>query len=232
MQFFDYTPYFRAYETLAKTADAVFHRVQSEFPDEVKCQSKCADCCYALFDLTLVEALYINHHFNKKWSGIERLNRLDRANTADRRIHKLKRNAHRSHKDGASDVEILGQMALERVRCPLLNSDNQCDLYDHRPITCRLYGIPVASTGITHTCGLSGFEQGGKYPTVNIDKLHDQLLAISKRIARDVNTQYTGLWEMLVPVSMALLTDYDETYMGVPMAQVKKKDEGEVSHGG
>ena len=61
---FDFTPFFKNYEAVSIAADAVFARVKKEYADCVKCKTKCADCCHALFDLTLIEALYINHHFN------------------------------------------------------------------------------------------------------------------------------------------------------------------------
>ena len=57
---FDFTPYFKRYESLLELADQAFQRVSKEYPESVKCRSGCSDCCHALFDLTLIEALYIN----------------------------------------------------------------------------------------------------------------------------------------------------------------------------
>ena len=51
----DFTPYFEQYKAAAKMADDVFERVKKEHPNGVTCEIKCADCCHALFDLTLVE---------------------------------------------------------------------------------------------------------------------------------------------------------------------------------
>ena len=61
----DFKSYFEKYEAVVAMADEVFARVQKEFPECVKCKIKCDDCCYALFDLTLIEAIYLNHQFNK-----------------------------------------------------------------------------------------------------------------------------------------------------------------------
>ena len=36
------------------------------------------------------------------------------------------------------------EIAATSVRCPLLDEENRCLLYDARPITCRLYGVPKA----------------------------------------------------------------------------------------
>ena len=211
----DFSEFFDRYEKIVADVETVFEKVSAEHKDCVACGKGCSDCCYAMFDLTLVEALYLNHHFGKAHKGMGRTTILDRADTADREAYKFKRQIFKASQEGTSAQEILAQVASMRIRCPLLDEKDECALYEHRPITCRLYGIPVASTGITHTCGLSGFEQGGKYPTVNIDKLHDQLLIISKEIVRAVNSQFTGLHELLVPVSMAMITDFNEDYLGV-----------------
>ena len=60
---FDLTPFFAEYEALAAQTDALFQRVSGDFSAEVKCCQRCSDCCHALFDVTLVEALYFNAKF-------------------------------------------------------------------------------------------------------------------------------------------------------------------------
>ncbi|MGD2037439.1 MAG: YkgJ family cysteine cluster protein, partial [Desulfobacterales bacterium] len=79
---FDFTPYFEKYEALVSSADAAFERVKQAHAECVKCKEKCTDCCYALFDLTLIEALYINHKFNQKIRGSQRAELLEKANAA------------------------------------------------------------------------------------------------------------------------------------------------------
>ena len=83
----DFTPYFKKYEEISSTADELFLRVQRDFPECVKCEIKCEDCCHALFDLTLIEAIYINHQFYKNFKGKEREQVLEKSN----RIEKLTR---------------------------------------------------------------------------------------------------------------------------------------------
>ena len=212
---FDFTPYFKKYEALVSKSDEAFERVRKAYAECVKCEEKCADCCYALFDLTLVEALYINHKFNKQIKGSERADLLEKANRADRRVHKLKHQAHRDLQAGKSEDEILAGLAQEWVRCPLLNEAELCDLYDNRPLTCRFYGIPTAIGGAGHTCGKSGFEKGEQYPTVNLDAVYTQLQQISGELIRDLKSRHVKLADMLVPLSMALLTTFDEAYLGV-----------------
>jgi Fe-S-cluster containining protein len=212
---FDFTPYFEKYEQLVAKADGAFERVKQAYAECVNCGEKCADCCFALFDLTFIEALYINHKFNEKVRSSDKAELLEKANQADRKVHKLKRKAYQDLQAGKSEDEILAELARERVRCPLLNEAELCDLYDNRPLTCRFYGIPTAIGGKGHTCGKSGFEKGGRYPTVNLDAVNSQLQQISAELIRDLKSRYLKLSDMLVPLSMALLTTYDDDYLGI-----------------
>ena len=220
----DLKPFFDEYEDLLKLADQTFEKVRQQYPDLVACRTACADCCHALFDLPLIEALYINYHFKRAYKGADREAYLESVNSIDRQIHKIKRKANQDLKDGKPEEDILTALAEVRVKCPLLNNENLCDLYDFRPVTCRLYGIPTSIGGKGHTCSLSGFKAGEKYPTVNIDILQKKLFQLSERFARAIHSRYAQLGEMLVPLSMALLTDYDETYLGIDGAADEDKE--------
>lgn len=212
---FDFTPYFEKYEKLVAASDAAFDRVKKTHADCVRCAEGCSDCCHAIFDLTLIEALYINHRFKEKFQGEARAQLDEKANRSDRQLVKIKRKAHQDLLDGKSEEEILADLARERVRCPLLNTQDLCDLYDHRPLTCRFYGIPTAIAGKGHTCGLSDFKQGEKYPTVNLDAINGRLQEISAELVRDLKSRFIKLADILVPLSTVLVTDYNEIYFGL-----------------
>ena len=219
----DLTSYFGKYEALVAQADGVFDRVKNAHADCVKCEEKCADCCFALFDLTLIEALYIHHKFNEKYQGSEKAKILEKSNRADRRIYKIKREAYKDLQAGKNEGEILAAMALERVRCPLLNEKELCDLYEYRPITCRFYGVPTAIGGAGHTCGKSGFKQGEKYPTVNLDAVHSRLQQISAELLRDIQSKNIKLADLLVPLSSAVILDFDDIFLGIAEEPVEEK---------
>lgn len=207
--------FFKKYETLVRASDKIFEQVKKDYPECVKCVEGCSDCCHALFDIGLVEAIYINHKFREKYQGPQLEAFLEKFNKIDRQIYKLKKKAYKDRKDGKNEDQILKEMAEIRVRCPLLNDSDRCDLYEYRPITCRVYGIPTAIGGHGHTCGLSGFKEGKNYPTANMDVFHKAMLKISQELVASIGTKYYGLPEILVPLSTALLTVYDEEYLGV-----------------
>lgn len=206
---------FAKYEKLVAETDAVFEKVREMHPDCVRCEVKCADCCHALFDLSLVEAMYMNAKFADNFSGKDKSDILDRAGEADRRIYKIKKQAYKDTQDGLAAEDIMVKVARERVRCPLLNDEDTCAMYDHRPITCRLYGVPTAIAGKGHTCAKSGFKGGEKYPTVNMDILHDRLVELSQEIVEALGSAYTDLPRVFVPLSMAIMNKYDDKYLGI-----------------
>jgi Fe-S-cluster containining protein len=211
----DFSDFFKRYEAIIGEADQVFETVKGKYAENVRCEKGCSDCCHALFDLTLVEALYLNTNFRERFSGKAKNVVLERADESDRLVHRLKRDAFKAVKEGANAQEILAEMAKVRVRCPLLDDDGACQMYDKRPVTCRIYGVPTAIGGQAHTCGKSGFERGKPYPTVYLDRIQDRLYALSHELAGSLATRYKGLGEVLVPASLALLTEYTEEYLGI-----------------
>lgn len=211
----NFTPFFEQYENLVRQADQAFQHVKQKHSDCVQCALKCSDCCHALFDLTLIEALYINYHFNKCVEEKKKNLILDEANHADRAVYKIKKQAYKELENGKSETDIVKSMAEKRIRCPLLNQQNECILYDYRPITCRLYGIPLSINGASHTCGKSKFVEGVQYSTVNFDVIQNKLYEISSNFIMEIKSKYVKMSDMLVPLSMALLTIYNEEHLGI-----------------
>jgi hypothetical protein len=87
------------------------------------------------------------------------------------------------------------------------------DLCAFRPITCR-FRVPAAIQGEPRICGLSGFESGQAYPTVNLDRINERLFSLSRILlgeagVADPEHKMNGL---VVPVSEALMTEYHEDY--------------------
>jgi len=211
----DLKKHFVKYEALVHMVDAVFDRVKKEYPKEVFCREKCSDCCYAIFDLTLVESLYLKDKFQANFTGKAKNDLIEIAGKTDRTLVKLKRDAFKQVQKGADELEIVAKMSQERVRCPLLGENNLCEIYEFRPITCRVYGIPTSTAGVSHICGRTNFVQGKPYPTLNMDKIYSQLQLLSAELIKDINSKNIKMHEMLIPVSMAIVTDFNEEYLGV-----------------
>lgn len=209
----DFSKTFEKYEALVAEVDKIFTAMKEAHEDCVRCKTHCCDCCYAVFDLTLIESVYLNYHLNKSLDRRERREILRRAERADRRFYQIKHKLMKMHIDqGKTPEEVLLQLSHERVACPLLDDEKLCGLYARRPITCRVYGIPTSIGGKAHTCGESGFKDGTAYPTVNLDNLNKRLVELSKDLLEEIGTNIPNMHMSLVPVSAALMDAYDEEY--------------------
>ncbi len=216
----DLSPIFAQYEQLRGYVDAAFARVEQTCPGCVTCHPGCSDCCHALFDLSLVEAMYLNRAFQKAFDyGPERSAVLERAEKTDRQLARIKKNLFLEEKKGKAPALIMEEVAGLRMRCPLLDEKDMCLLYEARPITCRAYGVPTSIAGKGHVCGTSAFVQGTQYPTVKLDRIQDTLLDLSLAVERAVGSRFDQLHEVYMPLSMALLTSFDDAFLGIGPAR-------------
>jgi Fe-S-cluster containining protein len=212
----DFSNTFNKYETLVRSVDQSVNQIKESNPDGVRCAEQCSDCCHAVFDLSLIESVYLNIHFFHSLDNQKQETILERAGKADRIGYKLKRKLHKMVvQEGKKEEEALLHMAKERVRCPFLNEADLCDLYENRPITCRVYGVPTAIHGAGHTCGKSGFKEGTLYPTINLDRINQRLFDLSKELLQEIGSKDQQLQTRLLPVSTTLLTDFDEEFFGL-----------------
>lgn len=223
----DLAPIFQEYEALVGQVDRVFQKVATEFTQEVRCRQGCSDCCHAIFDISLVEAMYMNARFQELEDSRRTAIMVD-ADKADRKAYVLKKKLCPGVPETAQEQKaILRRVGQERIRCPLLDEGENCRMYAARPMTCRVYGIPLEFDGESHTCGISGFQPGLPYPAVRLDRIQDALLDLSTRIVSLVGSPYRALNLLYVPVSSALLTVYDDSFFGLVVAE--NTEEGGVN---
>jgi len=72
-----------------------------------KCTAGCADCCHAVFDLTLIEALYINPPLQPEIQGHGESQFRGESQSNHRLMAKIKRQAQKDLMDGKPEAEIL-----------------------------------------------------------------------------------------------------------------------------
>lgn len=197
---------FEPYDNLVSKADQAFERMAGEFEECIKCEPHCADCCHAVFGLFLIEAVFLKQDFDQLGKE-ERDTALQRGYEADKELEKLERTLE-IFKD---DPQMRGySLAKARVRCPLLNDDNECILYPYRPITCRVYGIPTMIQGAPRVCGKSGFKKEQSYPTFNLDGIHRELYQLSTELFEKKETKGTEKASLLLSVSKVIKTPVEE----------------------
>lgn len=191
---------FARYEQFCRAADAAFEQVAAQHPEAVRCERGCTDCCHALFGLFPVEAAYLRAHFARLESGRreEVYRRAAQAAAQLARFEAMLKEAH-----GADPTMQAQALSRERIRCPLLNKEGDCVLYAHRPVTCRVYGIPTRVNGAGRTCWKAAFEPGGAYPAFNLDRVYYELYQMSKTLLKEEGQPDTRAG-LLKPVSAIL----------------------------
>jgi Fe-S-cluster containining protein len=197
---------FQSYENLVIRADAAFQKMADAYPESVKCRRQCSDCCYAVFGVFLIEAVYLNRHFGRIGSK-ERRETIVRGNDADRDLERLKKRMQASSNDPQMESFSL---ARERIRCPLLDEAQECVLYPHRPITCRVYGIPTAIQGRARVCGRTGFKKGESYPTFDLDGVYRELYALSEELLKSTGSDDLEKALLLISVSKAIQSPLED----------------------
>jgi Fe-S-cluster containining protein len=196
------TQLYRSYDLLVDKADAAFQRIGKEYGDCIRCERHCADCCHAVFGLFLIEAAYLKESFGRLDTKTAR-DTLLRCNDMDRALRRIEIKLQKVPDDPQMQADVL---ARGRIRCPLLDDKMDCVLYAHRPITCRVYGIPTIIQGKAHVCGKAGFEKGKTYPVFDLDRVYKDLFQLSKGVLEEAGVQNEDNASLLISISKALKT--------------------------
>lgn len=200
------TPFFRSYELLADKAEAAFQRMQTEYGSSMKCELHCSDCCHAVFGLFLIEAVYIQEHFYPIDQEQKR-QALIRSQAADQSLEQLQNKLKTFENDPHMQTYTL---ARERIRCPLLDDQNECILYQRRPITCRVYGIPTKMQEKVRACGKAGFKTSETYPIFDLDGIYQDLFILSKELLLEAGVDKTDKASLLISMSKTIQTPTDD----------------------
>lgn len=192
---------FQTYELLVDKAEAAFQEMQKEHGACIKCEPHCSDCCQAVFGLFLIEAGYLKEHFDKL-TDEEKKAALVRCEQAEKSLERLQ-NMLRAHEDDPQMQAYI--MSRERIPCPLLNEEQECVLYMHRPITCRVYGIPTKVQGKARVCWKSEFKKDERYPVFDLDGAYRELYFLSTELLKGAGED-TEKASLLISASKAITT--------------------------
>ena len=197
---------FQGYELLADRADEAFREVEKEYGPNISCERHCSDCCHAVFGLFPIEAAYLKQHFDQLKSEVKRAALL-RGNEMEKGLKRLEATL-KTH-EGDPQMQAYA-MARERIRCPLLDDSQDCILYPHRPITCRIYGVPTRIQGKGRVCGKSGFKQGESVPLFDLDGVYRDLYALSRELLKTEGKDDPEQASLLFSVSRVISAPLDE----------------------
>lgn len=144
MQRNTYVTIVTAYRQLLAEIDVWFARCQEAYPQDISCGKGCSGCCRGLFDITMLDAFLLK-------SGFAQLGEATRAAIAaqaQKRLSSMQNLwpefSHPFTLNHRQEQEIEALMATDNdTPCVLLDVAGRCLLYDYRPMTCRLHGLPL-----------------------------------------------------------------------------------------
>jgi len=133
-----------SYGRLLAEVDTWFARCLATEPQAIACGAGCSECCRGLFDITLLDALFLK-------SGFDRLDPQVQAMVRAKALDRLQQLRHIW--PDFQEPYILNYRPEEEwenlmpeddeAPCLLVDNDGRCILYNFRPMTCRLNGIPL-----------------------------------------------------------------------------------------
>lgn len=157
------------YGILLREVDDWFQRCSELHPELISCHNGCSSCCRGLFDITLLDAMYLKRGFDGLpgqskqkivLAATGRLEALSLVNPAFVEPWLL---------NGIPEDDWEELMPEDdESPCLLLSENGGCLLYECRPMTCRLNGIPLID--------VSGEELFDEWCTLNFVETEPRLL--------------------------------------------------------
>jgi Fe-S-cluster containining protein len=202
------------YVQLLEEVDAWFARCMATVgTSSIVCGSGCTGCCRGLFDITLLDAFLLKTGFDKMQPIIKKA---VLAKVEDRlsRIQAVWPDFNKPYLLNYRPEDEWDRVMPDEdeTPCVLLDGQGQCLLYNYRPMTCRLHGLPLVDTDgeVFHEewCSLNFVEQD----PLQLEELRwefRRLFADELEIFREFTEELTGeaINELDTLIPTALLLD-------------------------
>ncbi|HEX5482673.1 MAG TPA: YkgJ family cysteine cluster protein [Terriglobia bacterium] len=195
----DYEKYLR----MAEEWEAEFTRNRARYGPKIHCRNGCSDCCGQMFQITELEAAYISH-------GVKGLPEARQAALKERARTYLEK---RKGLIGSQGIEeAWGSLPPPGLRlpCPALEG-GACSIYEHRPMICRKYGIPLHNPkkpDRIFACELN-FQPGEEIQDDQLVQIHTGLYQRWADVQADYNDQGGRRDPKPLTVARAILEDFE-----------------------
>jgi Fe-S-cluster containining protein len=145
------------YKEILTAADRFFANVADEQPAALACRLGCTLCCHGLFEISAADVSTIAQGL----AALEPDRRREIVARAEGVIEATRHPALRAC--SPEEKEAFFERA-EDVPCPALGPAGACMIYEHRPLVCRTFGLPLrdGATFMGEECELNfhGASQG------------------------------------------------------------------------
>jgi Fe-S-cluster containining protein len=132
------------YQALLSEIDDWFARAIEHYPGQIRCTSGCSECCRSLFDITMLDAAFLREGFDRLPEAVRKKVTAKAAGRLDdlrKKWPDLTAPFIINYRPEEEWQELMP--ADDETPCVLLDDCGRCLVYEHRPMTCRLHGLPL-----------------------------------------------------------------------------------------
>src|ERR1700682_5157728 len=126
----------QTYKRVLDRADAFFREVVREQPQNLQCGRGCSLCCHGLFEIGSGDLPLLAE-------GLERVHPSRRKAIIRRAVEVVAKSQHPNLRETTPAGKAAFFDRTASVPCPNLNDRGECLVYEHRPLVCRTFGLPL-----------------------------------------------------------------------------------------
>jgi Fe-S-cluster containining protein len=124
------------YKSILRRADAHFDSVVRTQPQNLQCGRGCSLCCYGLFEIGSGDVPLIAE-------GLEQLHPARRRKIIRKAQELVASSAHPNLRECSPEEKESFFERTASTPCPNLDETGACMMYEHRPLVCRTFGLPL-----------------------------------------------------------------------------------------
>lgn len=125
-----------SYRDILERADRHFAEVMKTQPQNLQCSAGCSLCCYGLFEIGSGDVPVIAE-------GLEQLPRPRRTMIIRRALEIVEKSQHPNLRECSPEEKEAFFDRTQATPCPNLDDAGLCMMYEHRPLVCRTFGLPL-----------------------------------------------------------------------------------------
>lgn len=130
------------YHALLGTLDLWFATKQAQLPNAIVCGDGCSGCCRGLFDISLLDARLLRVGFDQL-PAVIRAAVVAKAEARRAELQERWPDFTSPYLLNHMDDDVWTEMPEDDLTpCLLLDPAGRCLVYEYRPMTCRLHGLP------------------------------------------------------------------------------------------
>jgi Fe-S-cluster containining protein len=124
------------YRKILERADAHFTTVMETQRQNLQCGAGCSLCCYGLFEIGSGDVPIIAE-------GLEKAHPSRRKKIIKRALEIVESSRHPNLRECEPEEKEAFFDRTQSTACPNLDEAGLCMMYEHRPLVCRTFGLPL-----------------------------------------------------------------------------------------